>query len=63
MSLRNIALILIVGGLLWQLTFALIPGQDNAFLAKIALAGWAVALIGAIAYAFDFFRRQRLKEH
>ncbi len=61
MSRRNVALILIVGGLLWQLCFALIPGEDNAFLAKIATAGWIAAVIGVIVYAIDFVRGRWLK--
>ena len=63
MSLRNVALILIVGGLLWQLTFALIPGEDDSFLAKLAFAGWLVAFIGAIVYAVDFLQHRWLKRH
>jgi hypothetical protein len=58
MSRRTVALILIAGGLLWQLTFALVPGENNALLAKLAFGGWVVAFVGAVIYALDFLRQR-----
>lgn len=63
MTRRNTGLVMIAGGLLWQLTFALIPSDDNAFLAKIALVGWIVAMFGAVLYSVEFFRERLNKRN